>query len=89
MPHKTYKRRFHKKSHKRFPPKSRHSRRNTYKLRKSEPIKSIFSRLFTGGDASDHAIQVYGGTDVQHTGANGAIQLNPPMAQAGGKRRKK
>lgn len=88
MPHKTYKRRFHKKSHKRFPPKSRHSRRNTYKLRKSEPIKSIFSQLFKGGDASDQAIRVYGGTDAQHAGANGAIHQNPPMALVGGKKKK-
>lgn len=96
MPHKTYKRKFHKKSHKGLPTKSRHSRRNTYKLRKSgptksiftEPTKSIFSKLFKGGDASEHAIQVYGGTDAQHTGANGAIYQNPPISQEGGKKKK-
>lgn len=67
---------------------SRNNHSTKRRMRKSAPQQSIFSNLFKGGDASTHAINVYGGTDTQHAGANGSIaQIQSsymPQAQSGG-----
>ena len=86
-----------KGSRKGFRQGSRKGTRNNHstkrRMRKSAPSQSIFSNLFKGGDASTHAINVYGSTDAQHAGANGSIaQVQSsymPQAQAGGKRRRR
>jgi hypothetical protein len=96
----------HSITHKKRP--TRHSRKGSRKgsnksirykhstkrrMRKSAPYQSIFSNLFKGGDASTHAINVYGGTDDQHLGTNGSIaQIQSsylPPVQNGGKIRRK